>query len=165
MLEEFLRILTRGDMAVENIENYETDLWPLIYDKYNSHGREKLETEGYYNYFKSSKSLILEPACGTGLIFLEMLKRGVDIYGFDISEKMLCELKRKAVKAAININNRVSNKDLKDFKYDLKFDYIYITARSFLHLLTPEDQIACLKQIYIHLSHNRTWYFYLQFFS
>ena len=39
---------------------------------------------------------ILEVACGTGMIFLPLLKKGLDIYGFDVSEQMLERLFYKA---------------------------------------------------------------------
>jgi SAM-dependent methyltransferase len=137
--------------STRQAENYETELWPLIYDKYNSHGREKLETEYYYNYVGKKGASVLEPACGTGLIMLEMLRRGIDICGFDISLKMLDHLKKKAYREKLDIRGRVFKKNLNNFNLNRKFDYIYITARSFLHLLTQKEQINSLKRIHSHL--------------
>lgn len=39
---------------------------------------------------------MLEIACGTGMIFLQMLSEGIDIYGLDIADPMLNVLLKKA---------------------------------------------------------------------
>lgn len=134
--------------------NYQNSLWPLIYDQYNS-GRHEKELDFYLNEFKNCNGKILEVACGTGMILLEMLKKNIDIYGFDISQEMINKLFKKAENIGItDIKKRVSRQDMKDFNYDNKFDYIFIPARSFLHLTSQEDQINCLKNIYNHLKKN-----------
>lgn len=43
---------------------------------------------------------------------------------------------------------RVTVQNMIDFKYDMKFDDIFIPARSFMHLTSQDDQIKCLKNIY-----------------
>jgi len=137
----------------QNIENYENDIWPQIYDQYNTHRRQHLETEFYYSELKGGKNPVLEPACGTGMVYLELLNRGINIYGFDISSKMLQVLYKKAEDMGIkNIRDRVTLQNMLEFKYPEVFDGIYITARSFLHLETTEGQITCLKSIHDHLS-------------
>ncbi len=60
-------------------------MWPLIYDQFN-HGRHEKELEFYKREFKNRRGKVLEIVCGTGMIFLELLSEGIDIYGFDISD-------------------------------------------------------------------------------
>ena len=134
------------------MDNYENSLWPLIYDQYNQ-GRHEKELEFYRAELRQSKGKALEIACGTGMIFLNLLIEGADIYGFDIAEDMLRLLYAKADSAGIqDINERVSVQNMVDFNYDTKFDEVLIPARSFLHLLTQGEQIACLRNTYNHLS-------------
>jgi SAM-dependent methyltransferase len=98
---------------------------------------------------------VLEVACGTGMILLPLLRQGMDIYGFDLSSQMLDKLFEKAHMDNIpDIEQRISQQNMINFSYDFKFDAIFIPARSFLHLATQEDQIACLRNIHHHLQEN-----------
>jgi ubiquinone/menaquinone biosynthesis C-methylase UbiE len=136
------------------VDNYENHLWPLIYDQYN-HGRHEKELEFYYKEFKHRTGKVLETACGTGMIFLKLLSRGIDIYGLDISEPMLDILLKKASDMGLSkAKKRVTAQNMIDFKYDMKFDHIFIPARSFLHLSNQDEQIKCLKNIYSHLNNG-----------
>jgi SAM-dependent methyltransferase len=134
------------------IVNYENEFWPIVYDTYNRHLRHKLERDFYFNQFKKAKGPILELACGTGLILLDLMEKGIDGYGFDISGAMLETFYEKAQKAGFSdIKRRATVKDMVNFRYNKKFSGAYITARSFLHCVTLEDQVSCLKNIYKHL--------------
>ncbi|MFB6242268.1 MAG: class I SAM-dependent methyltransferase [Candidatus Nanosalina sp.] len=92
---------------------------------------------------------VLEVACGTGRIYLEMLEQGVDAYGIDLSEEMLEKLEEKAEKR--NLEPKVFEADMRDFDLDEKFSLVIIPYRSFLHNLTIEDQLSTLENIYRHL--------------
>ena len=145
------------------MNNYENNLWPLIYDQYNQ-GRHEKELEFYSAELRQSRGKVLEIACGTGMILLNLLSKGVDTYGFDISSDMLELLYKKADSTGIqDIRDRVSKQDMVDFTYDMKFDEIFIPARSFLHLLTQEAQVRCLQNIYNHL--NDDGRFLINFFN
>ncbi len=131
--------------------NYEDKFWALIYDQYNT-GRHEKELVFYLDELKDCKGPVLEVACGTGMILFKMLEKGLDIYGFDISEEMLQVLYSKAkVEGYSEIRDRVSKQNMLNFHYDKQFDAIFIPARSFLHLTTQEKQIACLRNIFAHL--------------
>lgn len=131
--------------------NYEDELWALIYDQYNQ-GRYQSELSFYAAEVKDCRGPVLEAACGTGMILLPLLERGVDIYGFDVSAEMLDVLYAKATSAGIeDIRTRVSRQDMRDFHYKRQFETVIIPARSFLHLAEQEDQIASLRTIYNHL--------------
>lgn len=66
------------------MDNYDNNLWPLIYGQYNHGSRHEKDLEFYYNEVKHRTGKVLEIACGTGMIFLKLLSRGFNIYGLDI---------------------------------------------------------------------------------
>ena len=110
------------------------------------------DLEFYLSEAQNVKGKVLEIACGTGRIFLEMLKNNVDAYGVDISKAMLDVLKNKAKQNNINLEGRIFNQDMKNFKIQEKFDLIIIPYRSFLHNETIEDQLSTLNSCYQHLN-------------
>lgn len=139
-----------------NMQNFEK--WAKVYDLI--YGKYKDDLDFYRKEARKSKGKVLEIACGTGRIYLEMLKDGVDAYGIDISETMLKVLKMKAKK--LRLEPKVRKADMRTFKLDQKFSLIIIPFRSFLHNLTIEDQIKTLKNIKNHLAPNGK--FILNFF-
>jgi SAM-dependent methyltransferase len=133
------------------VKNYCNNLWPLVYDQYN-HGRHELELAFYSAELASCSGPVLEVACGTGMVFLPLLERGLDIHGFDLSQPMLDVLFAKAERTGgLDVQRRVTQQNMVDFRYDTRFEEIFIPARSFLHLCEQEHQIACLKNIHRHL--------------
>jgi len=145
------------------MENYCNDIWPLIYNRYNQ-GRHQKELALYSREFASCGGPVLEVACGTGMILIPLLKQGVDIYGFDLSGPMLQQLYARAEREGLSdVRRRVSQQNMIDFRVDAEFESIFIPARSFLHLATQEDQLACLRNIHRHLRDDGT--FMLNFFT
>lgn len=131
--------------------NYCNSMWPLIYDQYN-HDRHEQELAFYSSALRGCSGPVLEVACGTGMILLPLLEQEFDIYGFDLSEQMLETLFAKAKRTGRkDIAQRVMKQNMVDFRYDFRLDAVFIPARSFLHLATQEDQIACLRNIRRHL--------------
>ena len=140
-----------GDM-----ENYCNNTWPLIYDQYNQ-GRHEQELAFYSRELAHCKGPVLEIACGTGMILVPMLKQGVDIYGLDLSGPMLRQLYAKAESNNLpDVRRRVSQQNMTDFQIDIEFQSAFIPARSFLHLATQNDQLACLRNIHRHLQADGT---------
>lgn len=102
----------------------------------------------YLEEIINTKGPVLEAGVGTGRIFTSALESGADIYGIDYSEKMLMRLKEKI---SPDEHNRISQNDIRDFKLDKKFQLIISPFRVFQHLLTVEDQLKTLNNIYDHL--------------
>ena len=126
------------------------DNWAKVYDLI--YGSNKDDVNFYQNEAKKVKGKVLEIGCGTGRIYLELLKEGVDAYGIDLSPKMLESLKEKAKK--LGLKPKIKKTDMKSFKLRNKFSLIIIPFRAFLHNLTTEDQIQTLKNIKRHLPSN-----------
>lgn len=126
-------------------------LWALMYDQSNA-ARPRGEMAFFANELKDCKGPVLEIACGTGVVFLEMLKQGIDIHGLDISPNMLSMLYSKAEALGItDIRHRITMQNMVDFKYDQQFDAVIIPARSFLHLTQQQEQIDCLRNVHSHI--------------
>jgi SAM-dependent methyltransferase len=103
----------------------------------------------YLKEAKKAKGKVLEAACGTGRIYLELLEAGADAYGFDLSKDMLRVLKEKA--KTRGLSPKVKLADMRTFRYPEKFDLILIPYNAFLHLEEREDQKKCLTNIRRHL--------------
>ena len=104
----------------------------------------------YKKQAKKAGGRVLEVCCGTGRVYLELLREGVDACGIDISPRMLSRLKAKA--KASGLRPRVFLADMKSFSLHRKFVLVIVPFRAFLHNLTSEDQIAALRCFRRHLA-------------
>jgi len=93
----------------------------------------------------------LELACGTGRVTIPIAREGVKIVGLDASPAMLARAREKAAGLS---NARWVEGDMRDFALPERFGLVAIPFRSFQHLLTVEDQLACLLCIRRHLAPN-----------
>ncbi len=128
----------------------EYDQWASVYDAI--YGEHTPDISFYVKEAKKAHGPVLELACGTGRILLPMLKAGIEAHGVDISGKMLGVLKRKA--SSLDLKPSVYLADMRTFKLKKKFSLIIVPFRSFLHLITIEDQLKTLKNIRSHLAPN-----------
>jgi SAM-dependent methyltransferase len=137
--------------------NYDDEWWARVYDSIYRATRQQ-EHEFYVQQAGTMPEPVLEIACGTGMVFLDLIRAGVDAYGFDISLPMLDALKRKASDGQRDeILRRVSRQDMADFSYpSMEFGTVLIPSGSFLFLLTQAEQIACLANIRRHLRSGGT---------
>lgn len=92
---------------------------------------------------------VLEIACGTGRIAVQLASSNVPIVGIDLSEEMLAFAKSKSTDLP---NVRWISADMRSFELAETFGLAIVPAYSFQLLLTEADQAACLKQIARHLS-------------
>ena len=103
----------------------------------------------YLNEAKKANGTVLEVACGTGRIYLELLKQNIDITGIDLSQKMLNVLLKKAKN--LGLEPKISKGDMRNVNLKKKFKLIFLPYRSFLHMLTDEDRKTALKNFKKHL--------------
>ena len=92
---------------------------------------------------------VLELATGTGRIAIPIARAGVRVVGLDLSGAMLAQAAEKSRDLK---NARWVQGDMKAFDLPEKFGLVCIPFRSFQHLLTVADQIACLECIHRHLT-------------
>lgn len=131
-------------MPYEDVSDY-AELYDIVSQATNT-GE---DVEFYVDQAKQVDGKVLEIACGTGRIYLEMLEAGVEASGIDLSGEMLEKLREKAESRGLNPD--VSKADMRDFELEEEFSLITIPYRSFLHNLTSEDQLKTLETIYNHL--------------
>jgi len=97
-----------------------------------------------------------EPACGSGRLMIELIKRGWCVDGFDLSDGML-EFARQRL-ATLGLSGDLSNQPMQDFKlphapgngcvgYDLAFNFV----STFKYLLTEDDARHHLQCVADHL--------------
>lgn len=131
-------------MPYDDVSDY-VDLYDIISEQNNS-GE---DIDFYVDQASKVDGTVLEVACGTGRIYLELLDAGVDAYGFDLSEKMLGKLREKADERGLDPH--VFQADMRDFDLKEDFSLVIIPYRSFLHNTSIDDQVSTLETIYSHL--------------
>ena len=101
-----------------------------------------------------TKGPMLELACGTGRVLLPCAEVGALVTGLDLSRGMLTRCKEKLAVYPPEVAARVRlvEGDMRSFKLPERFELITIPFRSFLLLLTAQDQLQALATIREHLS-------------
>ena len=99
-------------------------------------------------------SPVLEVGCGTGRVLIPTARAGIDIVGLDLSPHMLAVCRERLQKEPDAVRSRVRllQADMRDFDLAQRFTLATIPFRPFQHLLTVEDQLACLSCIRRHLA-------------
>jgi len=100
---------------------------------------------------------VLELGCGTGRVLIPTARAGVEIIGLDGSPAMLARCRTILAAEPPPVQNHVLaliEGDMRIFKLGRRFPLVTIPFRPFLHLLTVEDQLACLTAVRDHLEEN-----------
>src|SRR3990172_922944 len=103
----------------------------------------------YENLARRSDGPILELGVGTGRVAIHLAHARFEVWGIDVSDEMLA---RARCKADLVGRLRLLSGDMRDFELERTFDLIFAAFGTFHHLLTPEDQLACLSCIRRHLA-------------
>lgn len=131
-----------------NTESHYPEFVARFYDVVYAKIRTSVDHDYYLSKMKSARGPVLEIGVGTGRLFADALKAGVDIYGFDLSESMLGELKRRIPASE---HPRIRQDDARTFTWNKEFDLIAAPFRVMSHLLAVEDQWSALTRIKKHL--------------
>lgn len=100
---------------------------------------------------------VLEMACGTGRIYLDVLAAGVDVDGFDASAGSLSLLRERA--AEQDLDPSVWEADMRSFSVDRAYDLVYCPFNAIQHLHEVEDQLATLESVYDALAPGGSFVF------
>jgi SAM-dependent methyltransferase len=111
------------------------------------------DVEWYRKRAEESGGPVLELGAGTGRITLPVAQSGVRIYALDSDQGMLDALTRKIAAQPKTVQERtvIVNEDMRRFRLTERFALIMAPFRGFLHNLTEEDQLACLRSVREHL--------------
>lgn len=132
---------------------------PLFYDIVYADGTaEDCDfLEALYRRFAPSKRRrILEPACGSGRLLVEMARRGYHVQGFDISagsvafaEKMLVAERPRTGARGQNtaLRSQVVQADMATFRSHRRFELAHCLVSSFQHLLSERAALGHLRAI------------------
>jgi SAM-dependent methyltransferase len=89
-------------------------------------------------------SSVLEPACGSGRIVMELARRGLDVVGTDISPAMVAAATRRLESA--HVAAEVVLADMRDFDLGRSFDGAVCPINTLGHLRPPDlvRHLACM---------------------
>ncbi|MDY0236733.1 MAG: methyltransferase domain-containing protein [Gudongella sp.] len=99
---------------------------------------------------------ILELACGTGNMTIELLKRGYKVDAFDLSNDMLTQAQQKLSKFK---NLRLFHMDMTNFNINTSYDVAISICDSINYILDKEDLIKTFSNVYNHLNSGGVFIF------
>ena len=122
-----------------------------IYDKINkdinySEWADFCES-AFSRYLKERPEIVLDLACGTGSMTVELAKRGYDMIGVDLSEDMLNE----AYSRSIGLGVLYLCQDMRSFELYGTVGAALCCLDSMNYLLTEEDLALCFSTIHNYL--------------
>jgi SAM-dependent methyltransferase len=96
---------------------------------------------------------VLEIGCGTGRVLIPIARAGVSITGLDLSPSMLdiCRSRLRNEPATVRERVELVEGDMRDFDLGRAFALITMPFRPFQHLVTVDEQLACLASVRRHL--------------
>lgn len=121
------------------------DAWADVYDA-DYREQEIGDVEFYVDLARDAAGPVLEVGCGTGRVYLDLLRAGVDAYGIDVSAEMLAVLEQNA--AERGLTPRVRQADMTDFEPNREYALVIVPFRTFLHNVTMADQKATLRNLH-----------------
>ncbi|TYL39161.1 class I SAM-dependent methyltransferase [Natronococcus pandeyae] len=104
------------------------------------------DVQFYLELAREADGPLLEVGCGTGRIYLELLRADIDADGIDLSSGMLEVLRENAADEGLEPNVREA--DVTSFRSDREYALVIVPFRAFLHLTTVDDQLAALERIH-----------------
>lgn len=108
------------------------------------------DLEFWLDWLTPSCSSVLELACGTGRIGVELIERDLDYTGLDLIAGMLSEFSAKL--GAKGQDATLVEGDMRSFELGRKFDCVLMPYNSFCHVLDFRDAKRTLQCIIRHLS-------------
>jgi len=96
---------------------------------------------------------VLEVGCGSGRVLVPTAQAGVEIVGLDLSAHMLGVCRQRLLREppAVQEKATLAHANMRRFDLGRTFALATIPFRPFQHLLTVDDQLACLSCIRRHL--------------
>ena len=122
-------------------------------DTYDAEVQATADIGFYTELAQAAPPPVLELAVGTGRVSFPIARAGVPVIGIDQSAAMLAVARKKLAQEP-ELPVRLGEADMHDF--DLpdvkgKIGLAIIPARSFMHLVTVDAQIKCLRGVHRHL--------------
>lgn len=130
----------------------EYDRLVSVYDEWSAADPASSATLRFYvDLCLGMEGSVVELGVGHGRIALELAKLGKRVIGIDISESMLRELQKRARERGVSDLIHIINTDIRHFQLPEPANLIILPFRTFGHLLSLEDKMSGLRQIYKQL--------------
>ena len=120
---------------------------PYLYDAL--HKNYNADNKFIFSIAKEIGGPVLELAAGTGRLAGGILNLGFEYTGIDINKKFIEEAKKTHIQ-----NAQFFCADMRSFRINKKYKFIFIGFNSFLHLYNNKDAILCLKSVKKHMSNE-----------
>jgi len=131
------------------------DEYAFVADLYDHVGpyRSRPDVAFFMSEAVNAGSPVVEIGCGTGRVLIPTARAGVEVVGVDSSRHMLRVCRDRLQQEPEAVQSRVTlvQADMRSFEIDRRFTLATIPFRPFQHLVTVEDQLACLATIRRHL--------------
>jgi SAM-dependent methyltransferase len=116
--------------------------------------KDSQDLELYQNQAAITGPPILELACGSGRVLLNLAQEGYDITGIDLSTDMLCLLKEKIDKLPNRFKSKIEYgcADMKNFKLNKQFNLIILPATTICLLKNETEIEMMLRSVFNHLA-------------
>lgn len=116
--------------------------------------RDRADVAFFVEAASSAGGPVLELGCGSGRVLIPTARAGVDVVGLDASAEMLGVCAARLREEPDTVRQRVTlvHGDMRAFDLGRTFALITIPFRPFQHLLTVDDQLACLASVRRHLA-------------
>jgi len=124
-----------------------------FYDFYDAPEYRQEQLRMYCELASQAGDPILELACGTGIITIELARAGSQVTGLDISADMLEVAREKMACEESDVRSRIRlvEADMRAFALDERFGGVFLPSNSFGYLTASDDRRSCLQAIYDHL--------------
>ena len=122
--------------------------------------RERQDVAFFVQMARDSGGPVLEIGCGTGRVLIPTAQAATEIVGLDASPAMLARCREKLSREPQAVQSRAKLVEADMRHFDLarlpgvrpSFALATVPFRPAQHLLTVEDQLACLASIHRHLA-------------
>jgi SAM-dependent methyltransferase len=104
----------------------------------------------YEGLARAGNGTVLELGVGTARVALALARAGCDVYGIDASPAMIARAERRGGPGVAR-RLHLTRADMRDFVIEQQFDLVFAAFGTFHHLLTRDDQLACLRAVSRHL--------------
>jgi SAM-dependent methyltransferase len=147
--------MTRQSSGYED-QQFVAELYDPVYDNLARH-----DVEFYVEYAKKANGKTLELGCGTGRVLIPTAQAGCEITGLDFSPFMLdkCREKLASQTKETQSHAKLIQGDMTKFNLGEQYTLITIPFRPFQHLITTEEQKACLNCVRLHLKEGGLFIF------
>jgi len=123
------------------------------YYDYTYEDQRKHDVNFFVDYSRKASGRTLELGCGTGRVLIPAAIAGCGITGLDLSPYMLKRCQSRLSQQPDEVQRLVHliQANMTDFDTGERYSLVTTPFRSFQHLITVEEQKACLKQTNRHL--------------